>query len=434
MKTLRTGRERPARGVGGAAGVDVGEVAGPGPEGRQPTLPAAPVLLGTEAVLHRVAPGCGAVAFLDIDLHLLAPRLSAVEETLALFVRAGRLVGGRGTGAPGLASRRRPGCPTTPCSRRWPWAGPTTVLDEESRPPRVGSATLLGAGRGVGRPRPATPRLCAGRGRRRARGPPGRSVVADGRGPLPAAAPTATSRCATCWPARPAGRARAACRGRPGHALTAGGARPGRPGRRAAGKMELAEPHHPPVRRPRAQGAHREVEDIDGAGGEPGRVHDRDHVRRAGVRAWPPTRSGCSAASSSTTWGTGLGRSSTHASSRATASGPTTRVACRCPGLSWDDRAAQRGAPGRPRPRRQRALHRGLRARGPGVPARARPPRRHPAGGAPQRGPAQGGAQDPAQPHVDLPAPTRTGWPTSSPADAGRGPVIVVAQTPPALR
>ena len=40
------------------------------------------------------------MAFLDIDLHLLAPRLSATEDTLALFVRAGRLVGGRGTAAP----------------------------------------------------------------------------------------------------------------------------------------------------------------------------------------------------------------------------------------------------------------------------------------------------------------------------------------------
>jgi primosomal protein N' (replication factor Y) (superfamily II helicase) len=57
----------------------------------------APVLVGTEAVLHRVR-RAAAVAFLDIDLHLLAPRLSATEETLALLVRAGRLVGPRGNG------------------------------------------------------------------------------------------------------------------------------------------------------------------------------------------------------------------------------------------------------------------------------------------------------------------------------------------------
>ncbi len=56
------------------------------------------MLIGTEAVLHRVR-RAAAVAFLDIDLHLLAPRLSATEETLALLVRAGRLVGARGSGS-----------------------------------------------------------------------------------------------------------------------------------------------------------------------------------------------------------------------------------------------------------------------------------------------------------------------------------------------
>ena len=67
--------------------------------GAEPAVPATPVLVGTEAVLHRVR-HAAAVVFLDIDLHLLAPRLSATEDTLALFVRAARLVGSRGTGAP----------------------------------------------------------------------------------------------------------------------------------------------------------------------------------------------------------------------------------------------------------------------------------------------------------------------------------------------
>ncbi len=60
------------------------------------------------------------------------------------------------------------------------------------------------------------------------------------------------------------------------------------------------------------------------------------------------------------------------------------------------------------------------RARGPGLPARARPPRRHPAGRAAQRGSAQGGAQDPARPHA---RPARVAIPTgsraSSPASVG---------------
>lgn len=77
------------------SGRPVGEVsAGSGP------LPRAPVLVGTEAVLYREAElqstgGAGAVAFLDFDQELLAPRYRAGEEALALLARASRLVGGR---------------------------------------------------------------------------------------------------------------------------------------------------------------------------------------------------------------------------------------------------------------------------------------------------------------------------------------------------
>jgi primosomal protein N' (replication factor Y) (superfamily II helicase) len=38
------------------------------------------------------------VVFLDIDLHLLAPRFSATDETMALLARASRLVGPRHAG------------------------------------------------------------------------------------------------------------------------------------------------------------------------------------------------------------------------------------------------------------------------------------------------------------------------------------------------
>lgn len=62
-------------------------VAGPSEE-----LPPAGVYVGTEAVLHRVG-GVDTVAFLDIDGELLAPRYRAAEHTLALLVRAARLVG-----------------------------------------------------------------------------------------------------------------------------------------------------------------------------------------------------------------------------------------------------------------------------------------------------------------------------------------------------
>jgi primosomal protein N' (replication factor Y) len=60
------------------------------------------VVVGTEAVLHRTS-GADAVAFLDFDAELLAPRLRAGEEALALLARAARLV----SGAPGAAAGGR---------------------------------------------------------------------------------------------------------------------------------------------------------------------------------------------------------------------------------------------------------------------------------------------------------------------------------------
>ena len=50
-------------------------------------VPDADVVLGTEAVLHRVR-SADAVVFLDIDQELLAPRYRAGEESLALLARA----------------------------------------------------------------------------------------------------------------------------------------------------------------------------------------------------------------------------------------------------------------------------------------------------------------------------------------------------------
>ncbi len=91
MKTLRAGVTRLREEVAALLGVEVGEVSGPAAAG---DVPPAPVLMGTEAILHRVR-HAAAVVFLDIDLHLLAPRFSATDETLALLVRASRLVGPR---------------------------------------------------------------------------------------------------------------------------------------------------------------------------------------------------------------------------------------------------------------------------------------------------------------------------------------------------
>lgn len=75
-------------------------------------LPAEPVLIGTEAVLHRVEPHPGGstatVVFLDFDAELLAPRFRAGEQALWLLVRAARLVGPRSAGGRLLVQTRLP--------------------------------------------------------------------------------------------------------------------------------------------------------------------------------------------------------------------------------------------------------------------------------------------------------------------------------------
>jgi primosomal protein N' (replication factor Y) len=75
-------------------------------------LPREPVLIGTEAVLHRVDPhpagSTAVVVFLDLDAELLAPRFRAGEQALWLLVRAARLVGPRPAGGRVLVQTRLP--------------------------------------------------------------------------------------------------------------------------------------------------------------------------------------------------------------------------------------------------------------------------------------------------------------------------------------
>ena len=152
MKTLRAGVSRLREELAALLGVEVGEVAGPvGTGGQEPVAPGTAVVVGTEAVLHRVR-SARAVAFLDIDLHLLAPRLSATQETLALLVRAGRLVGPRGAGPPAarvLVQTRVPHHPVLQAAAR---GEPGPVLDAElalrreaALPPFRALALLSGA-------------------------------------------------------------------------------------------------------------------------------------------------------------------------------------------------------------------------------------------------------------------------------------------------
>jgi primosomal protein N' (replication factor Y) len=97
LKVLRVGVARVREELAALLGVEVAEVSGPD----DAPVPDTQVLVGTEAVLHRVR-RAEVVAFLDFDMHLLAPRLSAGEEALALLARAGRLVGGRAAAGAGL--------------------------------------------------------------------------------------------------------------------------------------------------------------------------------------------------------------------------------------------------------------------------------------------------------------------------------------------
>ena len=117
MKTLRAGVSHLREELAALLGVEVGEVAGP-KKGSVPDVPAAPVLVGTEAVLHRVR-RAAAVAFLDIDLHLLAPRLVGHRGhpgTLRARRAARRRSGRCGACRPASWSRR--GCRTTRSSPR----------------------------------------------------------------------------------------------------------------------------------------------------------------------------------------------------------------------------------------------------------------------------------------------------------------------------
>lgn len=93
LKALRPGTTRLAEHLGALVGHDVPELSGAEKEGEAGRE--ARVVMGTEAALRR-AGSRDAVVFLDFDQELLAPRLRAGEQALALLARAARMVRGRG--------------------------------------------------------------------------------------------------------------------------------------------------------------------------------------------------------------------------------------------------------------------------------------------------------------------------------------------------
>lgn len=120
----------------------------------------ADVLVGTEAVLHRLPPGPrpGLVAYLDLDQELLAPRYRAGEQALWLVARGARLVGGRSAGGRLLIQTRMPDHPVVVAAR----TGDARAAMEAERGPREALGyPPFGALAVVSGPEPAVVAACS---------------------------------------------------------------------------------------------------------------------------------------------------------------------------------------------------------------------------------------------------------------------------------
>ena len=104
LKVLRMGVSRVRDDLERLTGVPVAEVTADTAPGR----PGADVVVGTEAVLHRIA-RAWVVAFLDFDQELLVPRYRAAESAMGLLAKAGRVLGGRADGGRLLLQTRLAG-------------------------------------------------------------------------------------------------------------------------------------------------------------------------------------------------------------------------------------------------------------------------------------------------------------------------------------
>ncbi|HET6795081.1 MAG TPA: hypothetical protein VFH45_11590, partial [Acidimicrobiales bacterium] len=123
LKNLRVGVRRAAEELAVLAGRPVGEVTASTAD-----LPVEDVLIGTEALLHRLDPtsGFATVVFVDFDQELLVPRVGAASQAMALVARAARIVRGR-TGRIVIQTR----LPDHPVIRAATHADPTIALEGE---------------------------------------------------------------------------------------------------------------------------------------------------------------------------------------------------------------------------------------------------------------------------------------------------------------
>ncbi len=102
LKQLRIGTTRAAEELCALIGEPVGEVTG-----ASDAVGFERVLVGTEALLHRVAKA-DAVVFVDLDAELAAPHFRANEAALALLARASRIVRGRTENGVVVVQTRQP--------------------------------------------------------------------------------------------------------------------------------------------------------------------------------------------------------------------------------------------------------------------------------------------------------------------------------------
>lgn len=144
VANLRIGVGRAREELEALAGRPVGEVSAAGT-----VLSDADVVVGTEALLHRLGPSAGisVVAFVDFDQELMAPRVTAPMQALGLLALASRIVRGR-AGRVVIQTRQ----PDHPVVRAAVAADPLVALagqDELRRalgfPPHASMAVVRGA-------------------------------------------------------------------------------------------------------------------------------------------------------------------------------------------------------------------------------------------------------------------------------------------------
>lgn len=144
LKTLRVGVERAAEELAALVGEAVDEVTATS-EGD----PTSRVVIGTEAVLHRID-RADVVVFLDLDQELLAVRQRAAEQALALLAQAARITGGRGAGGRIVIQTRQPDHEVVIAARRGD-AGIVAIAERDRRralglPPYGAQVAVSGAG------------------------------------------------------------------------------------------------------------------------------------------------------------------------------------------------------------------------------------------------------------------------------------------------